>query len=208
MKRRKFLASVLAVTLLSTVGISAAHADAAKPGQSMTHIKTLPGLTSLLEGAGVIMYVQGGATAAVIGDSLDAANSQMVFHVPVTNTKAGVAHVGSNIVFHNTTNNKQVQLKNPLIDLKAGTISAVIPQAGPDAMVALTITNASALKPAVTNDRKAKLRTTKYTGAALSLAPGIATALVSLLGLPTGALPDGAAFATADVSIYATTTGK
>ncbi len=208
MKRRKFLASVLAVTLLSTVGISAAHADAAKPGQSMTHIKTVPGLTSLLEGAGVIMYVQGGATAAVIGDSLDAANSQMVFHVPVTNTKAGVAHVGSNIVFHNTTNNKQVQLKNPLIDLKAGTISAVIPQAGTDAMVALTITNASALKAAVTNDRKAKLRTTKYTGAALSLAPGIAAALVSLLGLPTGALPEGAAFATADVSIYAPTTGK
>ena len=208
MKRRKFLASALAVTLLSTVGISAAHADAAKPGQSMTHIKTVPGLTSLLEGAGVIMYVQGGATAAVIGDSLDAANSQMVFHVPVTNTKAGVAHVGSNIVFHNTTNNKQVQLKNPLIDLKAGTISALIPQAGTDAMVALTITNASALKAAVTNDRKAKLRTTKYTGAALSLAPGIAAALVSLLGLPTGALPDGAAFATADVSIYAPTTGK
>ena len=75
-------------------------------------------------------------------------------------------------------------------------------------LVALTITNASALKAAVTNDKKAKLRTTKYTGAALSLAPGIAAALVSLLGLPTGALPDGAAFATADVSIYSPTTGK
>lgn len=208
MKRTKVLASAIALTLLTSLGMGSAHADAAKPGQSMTHIKTVPGLTSLLESAGVIMYVQGGATAAVIGDSLDAANSQMVFHVPVTNTKSGVAHVGSNIVFHNTANNKQVQLRNPLIDLKAGTISAVIPQAGTDAMVALTITNASALKAQVTNDKKAKLRTTKYTGAALSLAPGIAAALNSLLGLPAGSLPDGAAFATADVSIYAPTSGK
>lgn len=208
MKRKKVLASAIALTLLTSLGMGSAHADAAKPGQSMTHIKTVPGLTSLLEGAGVIVYVQGGATAAVIGDSLDAANSQMVFHVPVTNTKAGVAHVGSNIVFHNTTNNKQVQLRNPLIDLKAGTISAVIPQAGPDAMVALTITNATALKAKVTNDKKAKLRTTKYVGATLSLAPGIAAALNSLLGLPAGSLPDGAAFATADVSIYAPTPGK
>jgi len=60
--------------------MTGASADA-KANQSMTHIKTVPGLTSLLEGAGVVMYVQGGATAGVIGDSLDAANSQMVFHV-------------------------------------------------------------------------------------------------------------------------------
>jgi hypothetical protein len=187
--------------------MTGASADA-KANQSMTHIKTVAGLTSLLEGAGVVMYVQGGATAGVIGDSLDAANSQMVFHVPVTATKGGVAHVGSNIVFHNTANNKQVVLRNPLIDLAKGTVSAVIPQAGMDPMVALSITNGSDIKPKVTNDRKAKLRTTVYPGAALSLAPGIAAAIVSLLGLPEGALPDGAAFATADVTIYGKTSGR
>jgi hypothetical protein len=187
--------------------MTGASADA-KPNQSMTHIKTVAGLTSLLEGAGVVMYVQGGATAGVIGDSLDAVNSQMVFHVPVTATKGGVAHVGSNIVFHNTANNKQVVLRNPLIDLAKGTVSAVIPQAGMDPMVALSITNGSDIKPKVTNDRKAKLRTTVYPGAALSLAPGIAAAIVSLLGLPEGALPDGAAFATADVTIYGKTSGR
>ena len=132
----------------------------------------------------------------------------MVFHVPVTNTKAGVAHVGSNIVFHNTANDKQVVLRNPLIDVAAGTISAVIPQASADPMVALSITNAQDLKAKVTTDRKLKQRTTAYSGAALSLAPGIAAALVSLLGLPTGALADGAAFATADVTLYSKTNGK
>jgi hypothetical protein len=60
----------------------------------------------------------------------------------------------------------------------------------------------------VTNDRKAKLRTTSYKGAAISLAPGIAAALVSLLGLPEGALPEGAAFATADVTLYSKISGK
>lgn len=208
MKLKKILAGSLALTLLTSLGINSATADSAKPGQSMTHIKTVAGLTSLLESAGVIMYVQGGATSAVIGDSLNDAKSQMVFHVPVTNTKSGVAHIGSNIVFHNTTNDKQVQLRNPLIDLKAGTISAVIPQASTTAMVALSITNGAALKAKVTNDKKAKLRTTKYEGATLSLAPGIAAALVSLLGLPAGALPEGAAFATADVTLYAKTSGK
>jgi hypothetical protein len=119
-----------------------------------------------------------------------------------------VAHVGSNIVFHNTANNKQVVLKNPLIDLAAGTISAVIPQAGTNVMVALSITNGADIKAKVTNDRKAKLRTTAYQGAALSLAPGIAGALVSLLGLPEGALADKAAFATADVTLYSLVKGK
>jgi len=206
--RKRSLATLFAVSVLAASGIAPATADSANPGQSMTHIKTVPGLTSYLEGAGVIMYVQGGATAAVIGDSLDAANSQVVFHVPVTSTKAGVAHVGSNIVFYNTANNKQVVLKNPSIDLTAGTISAVIPQAGTDVMVALNITNGADIKAKVTNDRKAKLRSTTYQGAALSLAPGIAGALVSLLGLPTGALTDKAAFATADVTLYSPTKGK
>jgi hypothetical protein len=205
--RKRSIATLVAVSVFTSLGMTGASADA-KANQSMTHIKTVAGLTSLLEGAGVVMYVQGGATAGVIGDSLDAANSQMVFHVPVTATKGGVAHVGSNIVFHNTANNKQVVLRNPLIDLAKGTVSAVIPQAGMDAMVALSITNGSAIKAKVTNDRKAKLRTTVYPGAALSLAPGIAAAIVSLLGLPEGALPDGAAFATADVTIYSKIAGK
>ena len=208
MKHKRLIASAIAVTVLTSLGMGQAVADSAKPGQSMTHIKTVAGLTSLLEGAGVVMYVQGGATAAVIGDSLNAANSQMVFHVPVTSTKSGVAHVGSNIVFHNTANDKQVVLRNPLIDLAAGTISTVIPQAGTDVMTTLSTTNGGALKAKVTNDRKAKQRTTAYQGAALSLAPGIAAALVSLLGLPEGALPDGAAFATADVTLYSKISGK
>jgi hypothetical protein len=207
MKHRRIIKSAIAVTVLTTLGMNQGVADA-KPGQSMTHMKTVAGLTSLLESAGVVVYVQGGATAAVIGDSLNSAKSQIVFHIPVTNTKAGVAHVGSNIVFYNTTNDKQVVLQNPLIDLTAGTVSTVIPQAGTSAMTTLSITNGSALKATVTNDRKTKLRTTAYKGAALSLAPGIAAALVSLLGLPEGALPEGAAFATADVSLYSKISGK
>ena len=207
MKHRRIIASAIAVTVLTSLGMSQGVADA-KPGQSMTHMKTVAGLTSLLESAGVVVYVQGGATAAVIGDSLNSAKSQIVFHIPVTNTKAGVAHVGSNIVFHNTTNDKQVVLQNPLIDLTAGTVSTVIPQAGTSAMTTLSITNGADLKATVTNDRKTKMRTTAYKGAALSLAPGIAAALVSLLGLPEGALPEGAAFATADVSLYSKISGK
>ena len=207
MKRTRIIASAIAVTVLTSLGMSQGVADA-KPGQSMTHMKTVAGLTSLLESAGVVVYVQGGATAAVIGDSLNSAKSQIVFHIPVTNTKAGVAHVVSNIVFHNTTNDKQVVLQNPLIDLTAGTVSTVIPQAGTSAMTTLSITNGADLKATVTNDRKTKMRTTAYKGAALSLAPGIAAALVSLLGLPEGALPEGAAFATADVSLYSKISGK
>ena len=117
-------------------------------------------------------------------------------------TKAGVQHIGSNIVFFNTTNNKQVTLKNPVIDLAKGQITAVIPEASADPMAVLTIANASDLKAKKTNDRKAAIRTTAYTGATLNLAPGIAAALASLLGLPAGALPDAAAFGTADVSLY------
>jgi hypothetical protein len=198
--RKSITAISAAIALIVTS--NAAFADAAKPGQSMTHIKTIAGISSTLENAGVILYVQGGATAGVIGESVSAADAQVVFHVPITGTKGGVQHIGSNIVFFNTTNNKQVQLRNPLIDLKKGVISAVIPQASDKAMDALTITNASTLKATVTNDRKAALKTTAYKGAALSLAPGIAGALVSLLGLPEGSLPEGLAFATADVTLY------
>ena len=197
-----------AVLIAASAGISPANADAAKPGQSMTHIKSDAGILSTLENAGVIMYVQGGATAAVIGDAISSSDSQMVFHVPITGTKTGVEHTGSNIVFFNTANNKVVQLKNPLIDLKNGVIKSVISQAGSNSMATLSITNASQLKAQVTNDRKAKLRTTAYKGAKLSLAPGIAAALTSLLGLPEGSLPEGLAFASADVTLYSKITGK
>lgn len=198
--RKKLLAASTAIALMT--GSGAAFADASKPGQSMTHIKTVAGIASTLEGAGVILYVQGGATAAVMGESIGSSDGQVVFHIPITGTKTGVEHVGSNIVFFNTTNNKQVQLRNPLIDLKKGEISAVIPQAGGQATPVLKITNASDLKAAITNDRKAQLKTTAYKGAALSLAPGIGAALNTLLGLPEGSIPEGLAFATADVSLY------
>ena len=204
---RKSLIGISAAIAMAVTS-NAAFADAAKPGQSMTHIKTIAGISSTLESAGIILYVQGGATAGVIGESVSAADGQVVFHVPVTGNKGGVQHVGSNIVFFNTANNKQVQLRNPLIDLKKGVVSTVIPQASEKAIDVLTITNASSLKATVTNDRKALLKTTAYKGATLSLAPGIAAALASLLGLPEGALPEALAFATADVTLYSTIAKK
>ncbi len=200
--KRKLFSGIVAVGLVAISGLTPAAADAAKPGQSMTHIKTLPGITKVLEGAGVILYAQGGATSGVIGDSIAADAGQVVLHVPITGTKSGVAHAGSNIIFFNTANDKSLTLRNPIIDLAAGTITAVIPQANNAAVAVLKITNAAELKAVVTNDRKAKLRTTAYKGAALSLAPGVAATVASLLGLPEGALPDGLAFATADVTLY------
>lgn len=202
-KSAKRLTGITAAVLIAAgTGMSPANADAAKPGQSMTHMKTLQGITATLENAGVILYVQGGATSAVMGDSIGSADGQLVMHIPITGTKTGVEHVGSNIVFFNTANNKQVQLRNPLIDLKSGVINAAIPQSTGQSTAVLSITNASELKAKVTNDRKAKLRTTAYAGAKLSLAPGIAAAVTSLLGLPEGSLPEGLAFATADVTLY------
>ena len=194
---------VLAFTaaLISTSSVPAS-ADSAKPGQSMTHMKTGAGLASTLEAAGVVLYVQGGATASVIGDSISAGAGQYVFHIPITANKAGVQHLGSNIVFFNTANNSQLQLRNPVIDLAKGVITATVPQAGDQKLDILTITNASSLTSKVTNDRKAKLRTTAYTGATLSLAPGIAAAISTILGLPANSLPDAAAFGSADVTLY------
>lgn len=200
--RSKIVASALTAALLTVGSAGIAVADSAKPGQSMTHIKTAAGLSALLESAGVVLYVQGGATSAVMGDSIASANGQVVFHVPITGTTSGVQHVGSNIVFFNTTNDKQVVLRNPVIDLAKGQITAVIPQASADAMAVLTITNAADLKPKATNNRKAGTSTTSYAGASLALAPGIAKALASLLGLPEGALPEAAAFGSADVTLY------
>jgi len=82
--------AAIAMSSLLLIGSSGtAFADAAKPGQSMTHMKTAAGVASTLEAAGVILYVQGGATAAVIGESLGEATSQVVFHIPITANKAG-----------------------------------------------------------------------------------------------------------------------
>ena len=195
--------TAIAMSSLLLIGSSgAAVADAAKPGQSMTHMKTAVGVASTLEAAGVILYVQGGATAAVIGESMSSPTSQMVFHIPVTANKAGVQHVGSNIIFFNTANNQHLTLRNPVIDLAKGVVSATVPQAGNAKVDILTITNASTAKPKITNDRKAKLRTTAYTGTTLVLAPGVAATIATVLGLPAGSLPDGLAFGTADVSLY------
>jgi hypothetical protein len=200
--KRKLFSGLTAVALVAISGLTPAVADSAKPGQSMTHIKTLPGITKVLESAGVILYAQGGATAGVIGDSIAADAGQVVIHVPITGTKSGVAHAGSNIVFFNTANDKSLVLRNPVIDLAAGTITATIPQADNAKVAVLTITNGADLKAKVTNDRKAKLRTTAYVGAALSLSPGVAATVASVLGLPEGALPDGLALASADVTLY------
>lgn len=198
--RKTFLAIASIASLL--ISSQSAFADAAKPGQSMTHMKTVSGVASTLESLGVILYVQGGATAALAGDSLGSTDGQVVFHIPVTGTKNGVQHVGSNIVFFNTANNKQVQLRNPIIDLNKGVVSAVIPQGSGELTPVLRITNADALKAATTNDRKAQLKTKAYKGAALSLEPGIGAALNSLLGLAAESIPENLAFATADVSLY------
>jgi hypothetical protein len=195
--------TAIAMSTLLTIGSSgAAVADAAKPGQSMTHLKTAAGVASTLEAAGVILYVQGGATSALIGESLSAATSQVVFHIPVTANKAGVQHVGSNIIFFNTANNQHLTLRNPVIDLAKGVVSAIVPQAGNTMVDILTITNAATAKPKITNDKKAKLRTTAYTGTNLVLTPGVAATIASVLGLPAGSLSDGLAFGTADVTLY------
>lgn len=198
---RKTLVSIVTVVGLALTP-SLAFADAAKPGQSMTHMKTAAGVVSTLEAAGVILYVQGGATSALIGDNLSAATSQVVFHIPVTANKAGVQHGGSNIIFFNTANNQYLTLSNPVIDLAKGVVSATVPQAAGAKVDILTITNASTAKPKVTNDKKVKQRTTAYTGTTLVLAPGVAATIATVLGLPAGSLPDGLAFGTADVTLY------
>lgn len=193
-------ASVAAAALTVTAAVPAL-ADAAKPGQSMTHIKTVPGLVPTLESAGVVLYTKGGATSGVIGESIAAPDGQVVFHVPITSAKGTVKHAGSTLVVFNTATNQQVELRNPVIDLRAGVVRAGV-AGGPVAPV-FTITNAKALKPKTATDPATGNRTTVYTGARLSLAPGVAAALAAGLGLPAGALADGAAFATADVTLQA-----
>lgn len=204
MRLRSIFTSIL-MSLFLVSNVSPVFADGAKPGQSMTHMKTGAGLASTLEAAGIIMYVQGGATSSVIGDSIGMPTGQYVFHIPITANKSGVQHLGSNIVFFNTANNNQLQLRNPVINLKTGEVTATVPQAENKSLTILTITNGSTLKAKVTNDKKAKLRTTAYVGATLSLAPGIAAAISSILGLPENSLPEGAAFGSTDVTLYSKT---
>ena len=202
MRLRSIVTSIFVSAFLAA-NIVSATADAPKPGQSMTHMKTGAGLASTLEAAGIIMFVQGGATSSVIGDSIGAPNGQYVFHIPITANKSGVQHLGSNIVFFNTANNNQLQLRNPVINLKTGVVMATVPQAENKSLTILTITNLAGLKPAITTDKKANLRKTAYTGATLSLAPGIAAAISSILGLPENSLPDALAFGSTDVSLFA-----
>jgi hypothetical protein len=200
--RFRNLTAFALVSIFAFSNVTTASADSAKPGQSMTHMKTGAGLAATLEAAGIILYVQGGATSSIIGDSVGAPNGQYVFHIPVTSNKSGVQHLGSNIVFFNTANNLQLQLRNPVINLKTGVVTATLPQAENKSMTVLTITNAATLKPKVTSDKKTKLRTTAYSGATLSLAPGIAAAISSILGLPADSLPDETAFGSTDVTLY------
>lgn len=200
--RFRSLTAIAVVSILTFSNLATATADSAKPGQSMTHMKTGAGLASALESAGVIIYVRGGATKSIIGDSISSANGQYVFHIPVTANKSGVQHLGSDIVFFNTSNDRQLQLRNPVIDLKTGVVRATLPQAENQTMSVLTITNAATLKPKITSDRKAKLRTTAYTGATLSFAPGIAAAISSILLLPANTLQEAAVFGSTDVALY------
>lgn len=202
MRLRSMLTSAI-IALFFVSNATSAFADAPKPGQSMTHMKTGAGLAATLESAGIIMYVQGGATSSVIGDSIGAPTGQYVFHIPITANKSGVQHLGSNIVFFNTANNNQLQLRNPVINLKTGVVTATVPQAENKSLTILTITNLASLKPTITTDKKANLRKTAYTGATLSLAPGIAAAISSILGLPENSLPDALAFGSTDVSLFA-----
>lgn len=192
-------AGSLAVAALTMAMASPASADAGKPGQSMTHMKTIAGLASTLEAAGVVLYTKGGATSAAIGDSLASPQGQVMFHVPITNSKNTVKHVGSTLVLFNTTNDRLVELRNPVIDLRSGAVRAGV-GTGPVSTV-FTITNVKSLKPVVKTDSATGIRTTTYTGAQLSFAPGIAGAVVDGLGLPAGSLADGTAFATADVTL-------
>lgn len=76
---KKIIGVALLASMTAAIMASPAQADAAKPGQSMTHMKTEKGISSTLEAAGVILYVQGGATSAVMGDSIAATEGQVVF---------------------------------------------------------------------------------------------------------------------------------
>lgn len=198
--RRLLATTTIAAALVAGVA-APSIADSAKPGQSMTHLKTAPGIAATLTGAGVQLYGQGGATSGVMGASVAAADGQVVFHIPVTGTRGGVQHAGSTLVLFRAANGQQVQLLNPVIDLARGVVIATVPQGTGQPVPVLSITNASSLKPKSTT--KAGIRTTTYTGAQLAIAPGIGNVLSTLLGLPAGSLPDGTVLATAEVTLNA-----
>ena len=63
--RKRSIATLVAVSVFTALGMTHASADAPKPGASMTHIKTIAGLSAALKSAGVIIYAQGGATSGV-----------------------------------------------------------------------------------------------------------------------------------------------
>ena len=197
---RKLIVPILA-SMIVAVGMNGAFADSASPVQSMTHLKTAPGISAALEGAGVVLYAQGGATAGVMGDSIADAKGQVVFHIPITASKDGVQHAGSNIVIFNTSNDRQVLLRNPVIDLKKGLVSATVPEAGEKPITVLSITNVDTLKAKRSTDKAAGVRSRTFAAASLSFAPGVAQTLNSLLGLPNGGIAEGSLFATADVTL-------
>jgi hypothetical protein len=185
------LATVLATAL--TAGPVLADSGS---GQSMTHIKTAPGLAPVLEAVGVVLYTRGGATSAVMGDSIAVPNGQVVFHVPVTASSPNVRHQGSTLVLFNTNGDRQVELRNPVIDLRAGVVKAAVGDSA-KAITVLQIPNAKRLTPSVEDG------VTTIKGARLEFAPGVGAVVESGLGLPGGTLPDGTLFATADVTLQA-----
>ena len=195
MRRSTTLATGLAALLTTALAAGPAWADSGS-GTSMTHIKTAPGLASTLEAAGVVLYTRGGATSALMGTSIAAPDGQVVFHVPVTGTSPTVKHHGSTLVLFNTNGDRQVELLNPVIDLRTGVVRATVGTGGATTAV-FRIPNAKKLKP-VTADGVTTIK-----GARLTLAPGVGGVVESGLGLPSGSLPDGTLFATADVTLQA-----
>ena len=200
MRLRAFVAiSASAALLLAPTGV--AMADNVDPGQGMTHMKTSAGLLATLERVGVVMYVQGGATASVMGDSIASPDGRMILHVPITSDRRVIEHQGSVFTLFNTSTQQQVQLLNPTINLKQGIVKATVRQADNANVTVFLIRNASQLKPKITV--KDGIRTTTYVGARLTLAPGIAGTLTSLLGMPDGTLAERAPFATAEITLRA-----
>lgn len=188
-----------AALVAGTVAVATPAAADAKPGSSMTHIRTSSGLSATLEKAGVIAYTQGTATSQVIGTSLAAADSSYLFHVPISAVRSTVQHRGGSIVLFNTATDQQVVVQNPAINLATGVVTARVPGAG--TVTVFRITNPKAVKAETTTEDG--VRKTAYVGAKLALAPGVADVIAAGLGLPAGSLPDGAAFGTADVTVYA-----
>lgn len=191
---RRALTLAIGLAAAAAVLLPASAAADSGSSQSMTHIKTPAGLSAALEAAGVVMYGRGGATIGVMGDSIAEPNGQVVFHVPVTSASPTVKHQGSTLVLFNTDGDRQVELRNPVIDLRAGVVRAAVGDST-KAVTVMRIPNAKQLKPTT------KDGVTTITGARLALAPGIGETLAKGLGLPSGTLPDGALFATADVTL-------